>query len=94
MADFRTISLPAEDYEAWDATPDSVIQSSLNGNGDLVLHIVGDEDLEDFTCDGDCETCPVAGTDCDGDCFGCPCFTHCDESAGVCQFHGSRRDEL
>jgi hypothetical protein len=67
MAEFRFLPVPAEDYEAWKAaghfpgfTADTVLQTSLGERGDLVFHIVADEELESFVCNGDCGSCPVA----------------------------------
>ena len=69
MSKFKSIPIPVEDYEAWGALSDSVIQSYLNERGDLVLHIVTDEDMEEFICDGGCESCPLRDTACDGECL-------------------------
>jgi hypothetical protein len=61
MAKFRFLPLPAEDYEAWKDANDSpginadtMLQTSLNERGDLVFHIVTDDELEEFVGDGDC----------------------------------------
>jgi len=100
MAEFMFLPIAAEDYEALGITEDSVIQTYLTDDGALVVRPINGEDLEDFICGGDCESCPIAGTDCDGDCFGCPCFAHCDEveeaaaPESVCKSHGNRRDKI
>jgi hypothetical protein len=106
MAEYQFLPPPTEDYKAWLAandcpgvTADTMLQTSLNGNGDLVFHIVIGEDLEEFVCDGDCESCPVADSDCDGECLSCPCYANCEDSdytlpEGMCKSHGNRRDSL
>jgi hypothetical protein len=106
MAEFRFLPVPAEDYEAWKAannipgvTADTVLQTSLNGRGDLVFHIVADEEMEDLVCNGDCEDCPLRDIDCDGECLACPCYANCEDSdytlpEGMCKSHGNRRDSL
>jgi hypothetical protein len=60
MAEYKFLPLPTEDYRAWLAanncpgvTADTMLQTSLNGNGDLVFHIVNGEDLEEFLCSDD-----------------------------------------
>ena len=65
---------------------------------DIRVRKVTGEDLEEFVCSGDCDSCPVAETDCDGECFSCPCYANCEDSEyfreGVCKSHGNRRDNL
>jgi len=58
MVDFKFIPVPTEDYDALGIGPDTVIQTSINDNGDLVVHVVTGEELEEFVCDGDCDGCP------------------------------------
>lgn len=80
MVDFKFIPVPTEDYDALGIGPDTVIQTSINDNGDLVVHVVTGEELEEFVCDGDCDGCPLAEADCDGECLSCPCYANCDDS--------------
>ena len=101
MADIKFLPIPAEDYDALGITADTVLQTYLTDDGVLVVRAVTDEDLESFSCDGDCETCPVAQTECDGECFSCPCYANCEDSdftppkpEGVCKSHGNRRDNI
>ena len=51
MVDFKFLPIPAEDYDALNISESSVIQTHLNDNGDLVIHLVSKEDLEEFVCD-------------------------------------------
>ena len=97
MAQFKFLPIPAEDYDSLDIGPDTILETRITDDGALVVRRVTDEDLEEFVCDGDCDSCPVADTDCDGDCFGCPCYACCDDSnytpkEEFCKSHGSRRD--
>jgi len=80
MAEFKHIPIPSEEYDALGMSEDSVLQTGINGNGDLVVHVVTDDDMEEFVCDGDCGSCPLRDIDCDGECLSCPCYASCDDS--------------
>ena len=94
MAEFKFLSIPAEDYEARGIGPGTVLETRLTDDGMLIIRCVTDEDTEEFVCVGDCYHCPVAETDCDGECLSCPCYACCDDSdytpAGICKSHGAR----
>lgn len=98
MAQFKFIPIPAEDYDAWCSAngthgigPDTILETYITDDGALIVRRVTGEDLEEFICDGDCDSCPVADTDCDGDCLSCPCYACCDDSdyEGACKSHGN-----
>lgn len=99
MSQIRLIPIPAEEYDALGIGPDTILETRINDDGALIICKVTEEDLEEFVCDGDCDSCPVAESDCDGDCFGCPCYACCDDSEyrmredGICKSHGDRRGE-
>lgn len=67
------------------AIPGDVMEEADIGDGDLVQFtategkIVIDrvDDVSDYDCDGDCDSCPVDQTDCDNDCDNCPCQGRC-----------------
>ena len=80
MADFKFIPVPAEEYDALGITADTVLQTGINESGDLVVHIITGEELEEFVCDGVCESCLLRDIDCDGECLSCPCYANCDDS--------------
>jgi len=80
MAQFKLMPIPIEDYHALGITGNTVIETRITDDGMLIICPVLDDDLDQFTCDGDCEECPLADSDCDGDCLGCPCYICCDES--------------
>lgn len=44
----------------------------------IVIKIL--KDTDNFVCDGNCESCPIAETDCTGDCESCPCFKECEDA--------------
>ena len=98
MESIKFIPVPSEDYDTLGIGPDTVLQTSMNENGDLVIHVVTGEELEEFVCDGNCDSCPVAETDCDSECLSCPCYANCADSdcipEGVCKSHGARRDSV
>jgi hypothetical protein len=85
MAEFMLIPIPAEDYNALGITPNSILQTYVTPDtppgtgGTLQIRAVTQGELEEFVCGGDCEGCPVAGTDCENDCNGCPCCDNCDD---------------
>ena len=89
MAQIKFIPIPAEDYDALGINADTILETRVTNDGALIIRAVTDEDLEEFVCDGDCCSCPVADTDCDGDCFSCPCYACCDDSDydGECRLH-------
>ena len=95
MAEFMFLPIPTEDYDALGIGPDTILETHVTDDGVLVVRAVTDADLEEFVCDGDCESCPVAQTDCDGECFACPCYASCDDSdytpqESACKSHGAR----
>ena len=103
MAEFKFLPIPTEDYDALGITADTVLQTGFNENGDLVIHAVTGEELEEFVCNGNCRSCPLADIDCDGECLSCPCYANCDDSdftfpegsafpEGACKSHGDRRE--
>ena len=97
MSEFMFLPIPAEDYDALGISAGAVLQTSLNERGDLIIHVVTDDELEEFVCNGDCGSCPLADSDCDGECLSCPCYANCDDSdytlpEGMCKSHGNRRD--
>ena len=98
MVEFNFIPIPAEDFDRLGVNENSVIQTYINDAGDLTVHVVSDDELESFSCNGDCEECPVAQTECGGECFSCPCYANCEDSEymreGACKSHGSRRDNM
>ena len=80
MAQFKLLSIPIEDYDALGITENAVIETQITDGGMLIIRPVFDDDLDQFTCDGDCEDCPIADSDCDNECLGCPCYACCDDS--------------
>ena len=95
MAEFKFLPIPAEEYDALGIGPDTVLETHVTDDGTLIVRAVTAADLEEFVCDGDCESCPVAQTDCDGECFSCPCYASCDDSdytpkEAACKSHGVR----
>ena len=97
MAEFKFLPIPAEDYDALGISSDTILETRITDDGVLIIRPVTDDDLDEFICSGDCNSCPVAHTDCDGDCFCCPCYACCDDSdyeqpRGVCKSHGNRRE--
>lgn len=96
MAQFKFLPIPTEDYDALGIDSGTVLQTRVTDDGTLIVRTLSGEDLEEFICDGDCESCPVAEADCDGDCFSCPCYACCDDSEylpkdGFCKSQGVRR---
>lgn len=99
MAQFKCLPIPAEDYDALGIGPETILETRFTDDGALIVRKVTAQNLEEFACDGNCDSCPVAETDCGGDCFSCPCYANCDDSdydspkkEGVCKSHGTRRD--
>ena len=45
---------------------------------EIVIRIL--KDTDNFVCDGNCESCPIAETDCTGDCESCPCSKECEDA--------------
>ena len=80
MAQFKLLPIPAEDYDALGINADSVLETIVTDDGTLIVRTVTSEDMEEFACDGNCNSCRVANVECDGDCFGCPCYACCDDS--------------
>lgn len=74
---FALLSVPTELLEEAGICEGCLMQMSV-ADGMLIIEAV--EDLSDFVCDGDCDSCPVAEIDCDGDCENCPCADDCEES--------------
>lgn len=80
MAKFKLLPIPAQDYDALGITVDTVIETRITDDGLLVVRTVFDDDLDRFVCDGDCDDCPIDGSDCDRECSDCPCHASCDDS--------------
>lgn len=80
MEKFKLIPIPAEDYDALGICPDTILETYITEDGALIVRRVTNDDLEEFVCDGNCDSCPIAENDCDGDCFSCPCYACCDDS--------------
>ncbi len=80
MSEFKFLPIPAEDYDALGIGPDTVLETRLTEEGVLIVRALTDDDMDEFACDGDCQSCPVAEVDCDGECFSCPCYANCDDS--------------
>lgn len=75
--EYLLLSVPLDMLAEAGISEESVIQMSAT-EGKIVIEAVAD--FGDFVCDGDCESCPVNGTECDDDCEHCPCAYKCDES--------------
>lgn len=69
------IPVPAELLKELGLEPLDVIGIRV-ADGKLILE---KESTDNFSCNGDCEHCPLAELDCDGDCESCPCNSQCDE---------------
>ena len=91
MSQFRLLAIPIEDYNALHLTSDSVLQTYFNDSGELVVRAVDEDDLEDYECDFECETCPMAFRECDSDCTNCPCYAPINGEPGqkqrVCRYN-------
>lgn len=74
---FALISVPTDLLSEAGIHEGKLLQMSV-ADGKLIIEPVND--LSDFVCGGDCESCPIGETDCDGDCENCPCADECDES--------------
>jgi len=48
MSEFKFFPIPAEDYDALGIGPDTILETSINDNGVLMIRVVSDEDLDDF----------------------------------------------
>ena len=68
-------SIPIDLLEEAGISEESIVQIPA-GKGQIIIDTV--DDVSDFVCDGDCESCPVDQTDCDEDCSRCPCKEHCE----------------
>ena len=73
---YLLLPVPLEDCIKAGIHENCVLQTYTE-NGRIVLSAVMSED---YVCDGDCESCPIANMDCTGDCEDCPCSDNCDES--------------
>ena len=74
--EFVLLPVPLEDCIAAGICENSILQTYTE-NGKLIISTIS---VEDFVCDGDCESCPIAEIDCDGDCESCPCIDECDDA--------------
>lgn len=74
--EFVLLPVPLEDCIAAGICENCILQTYTE-NGKLIISTVS---IEDFVCDGDCESCPIAEIDCDGDCESCPCIDECDDA--------------
>ncbi len=73
--DMVLVPIPTELLEELGLEPLDVIRMRA-AEGKIIL----EKEAEDgFSCDGDCENCPLVELDCDGDCENCPCSGRCDE---------------
>lgn len=73
--DMVLVPIPTELLEELGLEPLDVIRMRADG-GKIILEKEGEDG---FSCDGDCEHCPLAELDCDGECESCPCSGRCDE---------------
>lgn len=73
---FVLLPVPLEDCAAAGICEGCILQSYTE-NGRLIISRVS---KEDFICDNDCESCPIADVDCDGDCRNCPCVNNCEDA--------------
>lgn len=73
---FVLLPVPLEDCVAAGIYEGCILQSYTE-NGRLIISRVT---KEDFICDNDCESCPIADVDCDGDCRNCPCVNNCEDA--------------
>ena len=71
------LSIPLEAREDAGSAPGSLLEITAEKNKVSIRAV---EDMSDFVCDGDCENCPVSGTDCIGDCAVCPCKGKCEDA--------------
>lgn len=76
-AEYALISIPIEVLEEANVFEGDILQFSAV-DGKVIIENL--DDLCDFICDGDCESCPLGEIDCDGDCENCPRADDCDES--------------
>lgn len=74
--EFVLLPVPLEDCTAAGICEGCILQSYTE-NGRLIISRVS---KEDFICDNDCESCPIADVDCDGDCRNCPCVNNCEDA--------------
>ncbi len=56
-----------------------VLQTSVD-DGRIIIENASLEDLEDYVCDGGCESCPIRDIKCSNDCEHCPCKYDCEGS--------------
>jgi len=97
MDQIKFLPIPAEEYDALEIGPDTVLETHMTQEGVLIVRALNDADMEGIICDRMCASCPVARYDCDEHCASCPCFVTCADSGcaqieGVCQSHGTRRE--
>ena len=57
-------------------TENSVVEMYMD-NGNIVIRKA--EDVSQYVCDNDCQSCPVMYTECDDNCKECPCKDHCED---------------
>ena len=74
--EFVLLPVPLEDCTAAGICEGCILQSYTE-NGRLIISRVS---KEDFICDNDCESGPIADVDCDGDCRYCPCVNNCEDA--------------
>ena len=97
MAQIKFLPIPAEEYDALEIGPDTVLETHMTEDGVLIVRALNEAELGEIICDGMCASCPVARYDCDEHCASCACFALCDDSGGtqpegVCRSHGTRRE--
>ena len=61
---YAFLSVPVEALEDAGISGGSLLEITAEKNKVSIRAV---EDMSDFVCDGDCENCPVSGTDCIGD---------------------------
>ena len=70
------ISIPTELLDEAGITENSVVEMYMD-NGNIVIRKA--EDVSQYVCDNDCQSCPVMYTECDDNCKECPCKDHCED---------------
>ena len=70
------ISIPTELLDEAGITENSVVEMYMD-NGNIVIRKA--EDVSQYVCDLDCQSCPYKYTECDDNCKECPCKDHCED---------------
>ena len=59
MKTFKLLPIPSEDYDALGITANCTLETYIDHRGALIIRVVTAEDLQDFQCSGNCESCPM-----------------------------------